>query len=327
MPFIDRILEARSVAVVGLEKNCGKTECLNYILRSLDTDKRNICVTSIGIDGENVDQVTKTHKPEITLRKGMFFSTSEVHYRKRNLISDVRDISGESTALGRIITAKVVSEGKVILSGPSSTGALKRWMDEAENIGVDLIIVDGALSRMSSASPAITEKLVLATGAALSSNLPTLVAQTAFTVEMIGLQEFDSAIQYTKEEQIELSSMIGVHNIPSTIRRIIVSGALTDMFMKKIIATMSTDGAGGLEIVVKDFTRIFISPENYRAFLRAGGKLTVEKRSTLIAVCVNPVAPNGYRMDSDKLCKTLSDKIGLPVYDIVKNNYNWRVKN
>ncbi len=322
MPFIDRILEARSVAVVGLEKNCGKTECLNYILRSLDTSRRNICVTSIGIDGENVDQVTRTHKPEITLTKGMYFSTSEMHYRKRNLISEIMDISNESTALGRVITAKVVSEGKVILSGPSSTVALKRWMDEAENIGVDLTIVDGALSRMSSASPAITEKLVLATGAALSSNLPTLVAQTAFTVEMIGLQEFDQSIVYNDDEQIGLSGMIGMQQIPSSVRRIVVSGALTDMFMKKILAAMTGEGTAGLEVVVKDFTRIFISPESYRAFLRAGGKLTVEKRSQLIAVCVNPVAPNGYRMDSDRLCKALSEKIGLPVYDIVKNCYN-----
>ncbi len=323
MPFIDQILEARSVAVVGLQKNCGKTECLNYILQHLDTSKRNICVTSIGIDGENVDQVTKTHKPEITLSKGMYFSTSEMHYRKRDLISEVRDISGESTALGRVITAKVVSEGKVILSGPSSTAALKRWMDEAEGIGVDLIIVDGALSRMSSASPAVTERLILATGAALSSNLPTLVAQTAFTVEMIGLQEFDRGVVYNSNEQIELSSMMGVQQIPSSVRRIVVSGALTDMFLKKIIATMTgNDGADGLEIVVKDFTRIFVSPQSYREFLRAGGKLSVEKRSTLIAVCVNPVAPNGYRMDSDKLCKALSEKIGLPVYDIVKNSYN-----
>lgn len=321
MPFIDRILEARSVAVVGLEKNCGKTECLNYILRSLDTSERNICVTSIGIDGENVDQVTKTHKPEITLRKGMYFSTSEMHYRKRDLISEVRDISCESTALGRVITAKVVSEGKVILSGPSSTAALKRWMAEAESIGVDLTIVDGALSRMSSASPAVTEKLVLATGAALSSNLPTLVAQTAFTVEMIGLEEFDSSLEYNDDEQIELSSMMGMQQIPATVRRIVISGALTDMFLKKIITTMG-DAVKGLEVTVKDFTRIFISPESYRAFLRAGGRLTVEKRSQLIALCVNPVAPNGYRMDSDRLCKALSEKTGLPVYDIVKNSYN-----
>ncbi len=321
MPFIDRILEARSVAVVGLEKNCGKTECLNYILRSLDTSERNICVTSIGIDGENVDQVTKTHKPEITLRKGMYFSTSEMHYRKRDLISEVRDISCESTALGRVITAKVVSEGKVILSGPSSTAALKRWMAEAESIGVDLTIVDGALSRMSSASPAVTEKLVLATGAALSSNLPTLVAQTAFTVEMIGLEEFDSSLEYDDDEQIELSSMMGMQQITATVRRIVISGALTDMFLKKIITTMG-DAVKGLEVTVKDFTRIFISPESYRAFLRAGGMLTVEKRSQLIALCVNPVAPNGYRMDSDRLCKALSEKTGLPVYDIVKNSYN-----
>ncbi len=319
MPFIDEILKYKSVAVVGLEKNCGKTECLNYILRSLPLDKKCVCVTSIGIDGENVDQVTKTHKPEIVLRKGMCFSTSEMHYRKRQLVSEVRGISDESTVLGRVITAKVVTEGKVILSGPSSTASLKRWMDETKGIGVDLTIVDGALSRMSSASPAVTDAMVLATGASLSSNLPTLLVQTAFVVEMIKLPEYDTKEDMTSEQVAEVSSVVSLQEIPQGCRRLMISGALTDMFLKKII---SAGKISGLEIVVKDFTRIFLNPVTYRTFVRAGGRLTVQKRSKLVAVCVNPLAPNGFKMDSDDLCRQLSEKIGLPVYDIVKNRYD-----
>ena len=44
-------------------------------------------------------------------------------------------------------------------------------------------------------------------------------------------------------------------------------------------------------------------------------------KSELLAVCVNPVAPNGIVLDSDILCRELSQRIGLPVYDIVKNEY------
>lgn len=33
MGFVDDISDYRSLAIVGLEKNTGKTECLNYILR------------------------------------------------------------------------------------------------------------------------------------------------------------------------------------------------------------------------------------------------------------------------------------------------------
>ena len=35
MGFVDDISDYRSLAIVGLEKNTGKTECLNYILRRI----------------------------------------------------------------------------------------------------------------------------------------------------------------------------------------------------------------------------------------------------------------------------------------------------
>src|SRR5574344_2052674 len=164
MPFIGEILNYGSVSIVGLDKNTGKTECLNYIIKRLPLHSYKVAVTSIGIDGESLDQVTSTAKPEIVIREGMFFGTSEKHYRQRNILSELYAVSDESTALGRVVTAKALSEGKVLLSGPSSGSALKRWMSSLTEFGIDLILVDGALSRLSTASPAISEAMVLSTG-------------------------------------------------------------------------------------------------------------------------------------------------------------------
>ena len=71
LPFIDEILRYDSLSIVGLEKNTGKTECLKYVLDRMPVQSKRIAVTSIGIDGETVDQVTRTQKPEIVLREGM----------------------------------------------------------------------------------------------------------------------------------------------------------------------------------------------------------------------------------------------------------------
>ena len=76
MPFINDILKYSSLSIVGLEKNTGKTECLKYVLDRLPVKTKRIAVTSIGIDGETVDQVTRTQKPEIVLREGIYFGTS-----------------------------------------------------------------------------------------------------------------------------------------------------------------------------------------------------------------------------------------------------------
>ena len=237
MPFVHELLNYRSVAVVGMEKNCGKTECLNYIIRRMPLDGRRVCVTSIGLDGERTDQVTRTPKPEIVLREGMFFSTSETHYRARRMVSELVDVSDETTALGRLITAKVVSEGKVILSGPSSTASLRRWMDGLSGFGIDLTIIDGALSRKSSASPAVSDAMVLATGAALSSSLSTLVDLTAFCVGMIRLPLAETHPDTARS--VTVSSMAPDVEICEDTDRVDVTGALTDRLLARLTHTRS----------------------------------------------------------------------------------------
>ena len=314
MPFIGEILKHRSVSIVGLAKNAGKTECLNYIIRKLPLDYFNVAVTSIGIDGETTDQVTGTAKPEITVREGMFFATSEKHFRQKRPLSELYDVSEENTALGRVVTAKALQEGKVLLSGPSSASAMKRWMDSVQGFGIDLILVDGALSRLSTASPAVSEAMVLSTGAALSANVRDLVGKTAFLVEMIRLPLYmgpDPELRISSFSAPE-ASVLRKHRIAE------VEGALTDRMLQ--IARQALDD-DEFTLVVGDFTKIFCSQESYRAFVRRGGRLFVRMKSQLLAVCVNPVAPNGIVLDSDTLCRSLSEKIGLPVYDIVKNDY------
>ncbi|MBQ9435760.1 MAG: hypothetical protein IJU33_06480, partial [Bacteroidales bacterium] len=83
------------------------------------------------------------------------------------------------------MTAKAFTGGKILLSGPSSASGLKRWMKDMHRVGIELVIIDGALSRMSLASPAVSQSMILATGAAYSTNMNTLVQQTAFVVDLI----------------------------------------------------------------------------------------------------------------------------------------------
>ena len=314
MPFVGEILRHRSVSIVGLSKNAGKTECLNYVIKRLPLDYFGVAVTSIGIDGETTDQVTGTAKPEITVREGMFFATSEKHFRQKRPLSELYAVSEEDTALGRVVTAKALQEGKVLLSGPSSATSLKRWMHSLDGFGIDLILIDGALSRLSTASPAVSEAMVLSTGAAYSANIRELVNKTAFVVELIGLP-----LYVGPEPQLRVSSFSALDAEVLKDHPVVeVEGALTD---RLVTAAKNALAGGELELVVGDFTRIFCSQDLYRAFLRRGGRISVRMKSTLLAVCVNPVAPNGIVLDSDTLCRELSARIGLPVYDIVKNDY------
>jgi hypothetical protein len=338
MPFVRELLKYDSISIVGLEKNTGKTECLNYLIKRLPLDIMTVAVSSIGVDGERRDQVTRSSKPEILLRDGMLFGTSEQHYRSRRVTSELLDIGDERTSLGRVITARALCGGKVLLSGPSSTASLRRWMDSAiKNHNADLCIIDGALSRMSLASPVVSKSMILATGAALSANIKTLVTKTAFVVGLVNIPVTKIAakkILETKDNGVwsigengditplGISSVISYDKLDSSTisgtKAIFISGALTDRFLNTVCRE---SGDKEIELIVRDFTKIFVTPLNYNTFLKRGGKISVLKKSKLLAVCVNPTAPDGTRLDSDKLCHELEKEIGLPVYDIIKNEY------
>ena len=336
LPFIDDILRYDSLSIVGLEKNTGKTECLKYVLDRLPVPTKRIAVTSIGIDGETVDQVTRTQKPEIVLREGMYFGTSEMHYRQRRLVSELFDVSDESTSLGRVVTAKAITGGKILLSGPSSASSLRRWMGQMQQrFGIDLIIIDGALSRMSSASPAVSQSLILATGAAYSANMATLVSKTAHVVDLVNLEltsednirllepldkglwfvDVDGAL-HSLDALTSLSKDIHFEGMDGC-KTLYVAGALVDGFLEKV---RKNKDLKQVELVVRDFTKIFVTPQQFRLFVKSGGQIRVLQKSKLIAVTVNPTSPSGYVLDSDILCGRLSEAIGLPVYDLMKNN-------
>lgn len=344
MPFIAELIKYKSCSIVGLEKNTGKTECFNYVMQRLPLDKIRVAVSSIGIDGETTDQVTKTAKPEIFLREGIYFGTSEKHYLTKLLTSELLEISDENTSLGNIVIGKALTPGKLLLSGPSSTNGLRRWMNEMQKYDIDLTIIDGALSRLSLASPAVSESMILATGAAYSANINTLVQKTAFVVQMINLEltsqenydtfiDINSGVWAIDEEtgngeqgtgnevnlvDLKVASSLSININTEGLKKcktLYVSGALTDNFVNHIRQNKIFNET---EIVVRDFTKIFLTPMTYNTFVNGKRKITVLQKSKLIAVCVNPTSPNGIVLDSEKLCKTLSEAINLPVYDLKK---------
>ena len=320
-----------------MAKNTGKTECLRYILSGCASRRHPVGVTSIGIDGESLDQVTATDKPEITLQPGMFFVTAENFYRERHLTSEILEVGGPQTALGRLVVARTVTTGNVILAGPTATGHVKGVIRRLHDLGAATVFVDGALSRKSLGSPAVTEAMVLATGAALSPNLPELVRRTRFVYDLLNLSAFESPVVPRLLEtksgiwavsddgdpiDLGISSAFllerSKHRLFDYGHTLFVSGAVGDNlfdFLRKQPQIADTT------LVVRDFTRIFASPMSVNAFLQKGGKIRMLMRTRLLCVCLNPWSPSGYVMDSEKACATLSEALGIPVFDVRKNPF------
>ena len=332
MPFINDILRHRSLSIVGLEKNTGKTVCLNYILHRMNQLGVHVGVTSIGVDGEQVDSVFATAKPEIVLYEGTRFITSEQHYLKRQLVSRLEAVDNHRTALGPLVTARVLIRGKALLSGAATTGILRSQIEQLDNMGVDITIVNGALSRLSLASPTVTDAMILATGAAVSANVKQLVAKTKFLHTLICLDEVDPSLR--ERLNIIPSGLWGVDNdgIPHDLgiasvflidraetdllhygHTLFASGAVSDRLLR-VLAAKGKD----ITLITRDFTKLFITPEAYVEFTRRGGRLMTLQRSRLIAITLNPTSPQGFLLDSKSTCETLSNALQMPVYDVKK---------
>ena len=332
MPFVADILKHRSLSIVGLEKNTGKTVCLNYILRRLNEMHVPVGVTSIGVDGEQVDSVFATAKPEIILYEGTLFITSEQHYLKRQLVSRLEAVDSRRTALGPLVTARVLVRGKALLSGAATTGILRSQISQLEKTGVDLTIVDGALSRLSLASPTVTEAMILATGAAVSANVKQLVSRTKFLHSLICLDEVSADLRERLNpiqsglwaidsegmpHDLGIASVFLIDRAETDLlhygHTLFASGAVSDRLLR-VLATKGTD----ITLITRDFTKLFITPEAYVEFTRRGNRLMVLQRSRLIAITLNPTSPQGFLLDSKSTCSALSEAMQMPVYDVMQ---------
>jgi hypothetical protein len=333
MPFIKNILQYNSLAIVGMAKNTGKTTCLNYVIKRLREENIKLSITSIGVDGEERDVLYQTPKPRITLHDGMIFITSEKDYQGREFPAELLSLSERTTPLGRLVTARAKGSGKVVLSGPSDSKWLSEVIDEMEKYGVQLTLIDGALSRMSLASPAVTDAMILCTGAACSVQLPDLIHKTKFRCKLIDLEQVENDLQsklipiendvwqwnentdeiekisdsvFTIEKDYEKQSYF--------FNNIYVSGAITNDFLKLLSAKKGKN----IRLIARDFTKIFIEPAIYNKFTRRGGSINVLQRAKLLAVCTNPMSPEGIQLNPVILREQMHEALQLPVYDIIE---------
>jgi hypothetical protein len=95
--------------------------------------------------------------------------------------------------------------------------------------------------------------------------------------------------------------------------RIYVAGALNDKFVQFLKIQKNIKE---IEIIIKDFTKIFAQEDNVLQYLNKGGQIKVLEKTNLIAITANPISPTGYNFNNEEMLEALRKEIPINIYNI-----------
>ncbi len=326
----------KRLSIIGMEKNVGKTTLLNKLINDIG-NKKVLGITSIGRDGEDVDVVTTTHKPRIYVRKGTIIATGKDCLNRCDITKEILHITDFTTPMGDITLVRALSDGYVDIAGPSYNAQVKVVTKLMEKFGSELTIVDGALSRKSTAISEVSEATILATGAALSLDMLKVIDETRKTVNFLMLNRVDETLKKEVEEKfkqakafiiyedgkevlldvtnsIDLSNEIKLY-LRQDIKYLCIRGAIT----QKIIMTLIENRGNykNIQIIAEDGTKFFINSFLYNKAKMSGIEFKVLNKINLLFVTCNPHSPLGIDFDKDEFKNKLEEEISVPVIDVL----------
>ncbi|MFX0082544.1 MAG: hypothetical protein ACFE94_12420 [Candidatus Hodarchaeota archaeon] len=338
--ILNRIDQQKIISIIGLAKNVSKTTTLNFIIRNIG-EQITLGITSIGRDGEKYDVITELPKPQIYVKKGTYVVTAQQCYEESQIKFEIIQKTGFNTPLGEIMILKALSEGYIELAGPSINKHLMIICLELRKLGCDLILVDGAFDRRAYATPLISDATILSTGASVSRNMNEVINLTAHTINLLNLEQ-EKNLEIKKLSKILLNeskvsiidknnkihslnvatALDSAYNISANLdddsQYVIINGAVTDKLLEGLMK--STQKYKGITFLVEDGTKLFLSQNTTKKFLKKGGILKVLNPINIIAITINPTSPYGYEFDKNKFLKSLQEKLKIPVYNLGVND-------
>lgn len=332
MALIDLVKDKfQIISVVGMEKNVGKTVVLNELLEQMDAHILTPGITSIGRDGESRDVVSQTEKPLIYLTKGSLVATLDSYINRSEMAIEILELTDYQTSMGQVIIGRCLESGTIEVAGPSSNKGIKHVAHQMLCYGADLVIVDGALNRVSSASPAITQGTILATGAQLNRDMSRVIEQTYHQVHLFNLKSVENESVKKILNQaindypvsivddgfnvtgIEVKTALNASQkiidvLKESSKYIVFSGSLTGKIIHEIHQAY---GGTDVTFIVRDATKVFVSERDLNYFTKFGISIKVIDEINLLALTINPYAPAGYQFDGeafmDKMSETFKD--------------------
>ncbi len=339
------------LGIAGTAKNTGKTTATATIMSHAHAAGIGLAVTSIGYDGEAIDNVTGLPKPRLTFQPGMIVATAE---RCLHLLGDKVDLlasTGFLTPLGEVQIGRLTKESLVVLAGPNKARDLQCLTELLRGYGAELVLVDGALNRM--APMAVTDGLVVSTGAARHQEINHLVKETAALHRLftIARSELGENLAVTDGVQVGQVGKAETKRIP--LSSLLVTGdsqllwdewkSATWAYVPGVVNSDCLDelvrlgGSAllGKQLIVHDAIKLAVGQnpltmvESMTKLQHSGCTISATRQLPILALTVNPFYP-AYRfqsqsyeeafVDRDLLLNRMQTELPVPVFDVKRDN-------
>ncbi len=322
--------KTRVIGILGTAKNTGKTTTLNFLLEWLNRKGINVGLTSIGYDGEDIDNITGLPKPRIFIQKENIIATAEqclLSIEDKKVI-EIMEKTTVYNALGEIILGKGLRKGLVVLAGPNKGRDLQIIIHQLKQQKVEIILVDGALNRM--LPMMYCDALILATGASRNTDIDLLVDETESITRTFNLPLRQKA-KISNQEILSYQKKIMVLKQDRPIKKLDDYSLLSERTLNNLIDVINDEDFEEIYIpgiiqdlilkkIAKDYSKLFQGKTiliNNPIFLLVGSrdirhlKDLIEKISNsgisiktlynlpILAVTINPFYPKYSRLRKD----------------------------
>jgi len=343
------------IGILGTAKNTGKTTTFNFLLEWSNLESIKVGLTSIGYDGEDIDNITGLPKPRIFVQKDNTIATAEqCLFSLEDKIKTIEK-TDVHTALGRVVIGKARKEGLVVLAGPNKGIELQVIIQKLKQQKTEIILVDGALNRM---IPLIyCDALILTTGASRHTDIDLLVDEIesmsrVFTLPLrkhkqvsnkeLKMYQNNIVIIQKKGNPILLKghSLINQKTFDSLINiignqeceEIYIPGIISDTVLKKIINKYYL--LFQRKTIIINNPAFLLVGSRYIGYLKdiiddilsRGIKLKTLYKLPILAVTINPFYPKYSRfgkdsyeaayIDEEQLYQKMKKEVPFPVINI-----------
>jgi len=274
---------ARSLFVVGIGKNVGKTVTARAVYEAAYVRGLRVGIASVGRDGEAVDVGDGVPKPRLFLHPGTTLATAR-DTLPRSPASELLAISTLQTAAGRLVYARSQQGAHYELVGPPSASGVREVVSEL-CARCEFVIVDGAIDRVA-ALAGTSSAIVVAAGAAAAGTIVEAVQDVAALVRRLNVPEYDPGAEQVR-----------------------IEGALTPAHAAQLIAARERR-----QIVVRDPTQIALTG---RALAHALDRLAIRCRRPLRVVAATIASIGRERsFEPREFERAVAEATGLPTFDV-----------